>query len=325
MTTQRRYRYDPAATYAVRESDLEYLRLGNVTRQVRIYQPEGPGPFPLVLSIHGGAWSRGDHTNNPLTSRPLAASGLVVAVIGLRVAPEFPYPMQVQDTSYAARWLKAHARDFNGDPDTLGAIGYSSGGHTLLLAAMRPNDPRYGALPLDGSPPVDASLRWTVDCWPVIDPWVRYLIAKEKGNQGLMERHHGYFLGEEAMHEANPQEILDRGEKVTLPPALVAHGTADDVMPIDAAEKFVTSYNAAGGQAWLEPFEGMPHGFGNEPGPQTDRLVQVVKEFIAKQLGSPGLNCSTAVTGPCSGKESEWAEGARLAKEPGALRLSAKE
>ena len=239
----------------------------------------------MVLSIHGGAWSNGDHTNNPVTSRPLAASGLLVAVIGMRVAPEFPYPMQVQDTNYAARWLKAHASDFNGDPDTLGGIGYSSGGHTLPLAAMRPDDTRYGALPLADSPSADAKLAWMVACWPVIDPWVRYLIAKDKGNEGLMERHHGYFLGDDAMHEGNPVEMLKRGEKTALLPALVAHGTADDVVPIESAKRFVDLYNAAGGQAQLEPFEGMGHGFGNEEGPQTDRLVKLVKEFIARQLG----------------------------------------
>ena len=285
MTTQKGYRYDPAATYAVREYDLEYLNVDGQTRQVRIYQPEGPGPFPMVLSIHGGAWSAGDHTNNAITSRPLASSGLVVAVIGLRVAPEFPYPAQVQDTNYATRWLKAHAGDFNGDPDSLGGIGYSSGGHTLPLSAMRPEDPRYGALPLPGSTAGDATLSWMVVCWPVIDPWFRYQIAKEKGNEGLVNRHHGYFLVEEAMHESNTVEMLDGTEKFALPPALVIHGTADDVMPIESAERFVSSYNAAGGQARLEPFEGMPHGFGNEERPETDRLIQVVKDFIAKQLG----------------------------------------
>ena len=285
MTTRKGYRYDPMATHAVREFDVEYLRVGDTTRQVRIYQPEGPGPFPMALSVHGGAWSRGDHTNNPLTSRPLAESGLVVAVIGMRVAPEFPYPKQVQDINYATRWLKAHASDFNGDPDTLGGIGYSSGGHTLPLAAMRPNDSRYAALPLAGSSSVDSNLGWMIVCWPVIDPWLRYQIAQGKGNEGLLERHHGFFGDEETHHESNPVEILDRGEKVTLPPALVIHGTADDVMPIESAERFVTSYNAAGGKAKLEPFEGMPHGFGNEPSPQLDRLVQVVKEFIAKQVG----------------------------------------
>ena len=118
----------------------------------------------------------------------------------------------------------------------------------------------------------------------MIDPWVRYQVAQQKGNQGLIEHHHGYFLGNEAMHEANPQEILDRGEEVTLPPVLVAHGRADEVVPIESAERFVASYNAAGGRAQFEPFDGMPHGFGNEPGPQLDRLVDVIKKFIADQL-----------------------------------------
>ncbi len=63
----------------------------------------------------------------PYTSKPLAESGLVVACIAQRVGPEFPYPMQVQDIHYGVRWLKAHAGDFNGDPDTVGGIGYSSG------------------------------------------------------------------------------------------------------------------------------------------------------------------------------------------------------
>ena len=99
MATQKGYRYDPAAKFVVREHDVEYLRVAGETRQVRIYQPEGPGPFPMVISVHGGAWSSGDHTNNIATSRPMAASGLVVAVISLRVAPQFPYPAQVQDTN----------------------------------------------------------------------------------------------------------------------------------------------------------------------------------------------------------------------------------
>ena len=285
MAAQKTYRYDPVATHPVHEFDVEYLNVGGEVRQVRIYQPEGPGPFPMVLSVHGGAWSGGDHTNNALTSRPLAASGMVVAAIGLRVAPQFPYPNQVQDTNYATRWLKAHASDFNGDPDTLGGIGYSSGGHTLPLAAMRPDDARFSELPLVGSPSVHADLGWIVLCWGVIDPYIRHLIAVKNGNEQLVGRSNGYFLGEEAMHEGNPQEMLDRGEQVALPPALVAHGTDDETVPIGIAERFVTSYKAAGGKAKLEHFEGMPHGFGNEAGPQTDRLVQVVKEFIAKQLG----------------------------------------
>ena len=87
------------------------------------------------------------------------------------------------------------------------------------------------------------------------------------------------------MHEANPVEMLERGETVTLPPLLVLHGTADEMAPIELVDRFAALYNAAGGQAKVEKFPGMPHGFGNEPSPELDRLVEVMKEFKSKQLG----------------------------------------
>ena len=285
MTTKKAYRYDPSASYEVREHDLEYLNVGGVTRQVRIYQPEGPGPFPLLLSIHGGAWTDKDHTDYASTSKPLAATGLVVASIGQRVGAGFPYPLQLQDIHYGVRWLKAHAGDFNGDPDAVGGIGYSSGGHTLPLAAMRINDPRYSALPLEGSSPADAKLAFTISCWPVIEPFFRYEIAKANGNTELMEKHHMFFQGDEAMHESTPLNVIESGEKITLSPALVMHGTADDVMPIEASERFVAAYNAAGGQAQLVPWQGKGHGWAREAGSEVDEFVKVVTDFIAKQLG----------------------------------------
>ncbi|HAI09557.1 MAG TPA: alpha/beta hydrolase [Dehalococcoidia bacterium] len=285
MTTKKAYRYDPSASYAVTEHDVEYLNVDGVTRLVRIYQPEGPGPFPMLLSIHGGAWTDKDHTEYESTSTPLAATGIVVAAIGQRVGKGFPYPVQLQDINYGVRWLKAHASDFNGDPDSVGGIGYSSGGHTLPLAAMRPTDPRYSALPLEGSSQVDANFAFTISCWPVIEPYFRYEIAREKGNTDLMEKHHIFFQGDEAMHESTPINIIQSGEKVTLPPAMVMHGTADDVMPIEASERFVAAYNGAGGKAQLVPWQGKGHGWARAAGPEADEFVKIASEFIAKQLG----------------------------------------
>ena len=284
MATQKAYRYDPSDLYAVRMHDQEYLNVGGVTRQARIYQPEGPGPFPMLLSIHGGAWTDKDHTDYASTCEPLAATGLVVASIGQRVGKGFPYPLQIQDSHYGVRWLKAHAAEFNGDPNALGGIGYSSGGHTLPLAAMRIDDPRYSALHLEGSSPADARLAWIISCWPVIEPYFRYEIAKGKGNTELMEKHHMFFQGDEAMHESTPLNVIKRGEKLTLSPALVLHGTADDVMPIEASERFVSAYNEAGGKAQLVPFQGMGHGWAREAGLEVDEFVKIVTEFIAKQL-----------------------------------------
>ena len=285
MTTKKAYRYDPSASYAVTEHDVEYLNVDGITRLVRIYQPEGPGPFPMLLSIHGGAWTDKDHTEYESTSTPLAATGIVVTAIGQRVGKGFPYPVQLQDINYGVRWLKAHASDFNGDPDSVGGIGYSSGGHTLPLAAMRPTDPRYSALPLEGSSQVDANFAFTISCWPVIEPYFRYEIAREKGNTDLMEKHHIFFQGDEAMHESTPINIIQSGEEVTLPPAMVMHGTADDVMPIEASERFVAAYNGAGGKAQLVPWQGKGHGWARAAGPEADEFVKIASEFIAKQLG----------------------------------------
>ena len=70
MAIQRGLRYDPSAVYPVAEQDVEYLNVNGDVRYVRVYQPEGPGPFPVLVSVHGGAWSGGDHSNNVVTSGP---------------------------------------------------------------------------------------------------------------------------------------------------------------------------------------------------------------------------------------------------------------
>ena len=139
MATRQELRYDPSASYSVTEKDVVYLSTDGAVRYARVYQPDGPGPFPVLVSVHGGAWSGGDHTNNAVTSGPIAASGVVVMTIGLRVAPEFPYPAQVQDANLAIRWGRMHAEKYNGDPGAVGAIGYSSGGHTTAAGRHAPH------------------------------------------------------------------------------------------------------------------------------------------------------------------------------------------
>ena len=149
--------YNPAQQFAVQVQELEYRNDGKESWMVTIYQPEGEGPFPALLDVHGGAWNRGDRTADDVMNRALAASGMVVAAVDFRLAPAHPYPAQVQDVNFATRWLKAHAAEFNADPATVGGMGCSSGGHTLMLSAMRPGDSRYGAMDLPKAANCDAS------------------------------------------------------------------------------------------------------------------------------------------------------------------------
>ena len=229
--------YNPERKFEVRVRELEYRSDGRESWGVTIFQPEGDGPFPALLDVHGGAWNRGDRTADEVMNRALAASGMVVAAIDFRLAPAHPYPAQVQDVNLATRWLKAHAAEFNADPDTIGGMGCSSGGHTLMLSAMRPADARYAALELPEAAGTDASVAYTVCCWPVLDPYARYLYAQESNNERLAASSEAYFLDQEAMKEGNPQHILERGETIADAPDVDYPGNAGrQRAPFDTAE-----------------------------------------------------------------------------------------
>ena len=279
--------YDPKQSFGLDVTEVEYRRDLNVSWMARVYQPQGTGPFPVMLDVHGGRWNRGTRTNAEVMDRALAESGIVVASIEFRLAPDHPYPAQVADINYGTRWLKAHARDFNADPGSIGAIGSSSGGHGVFLSGMRPHDPRYAALPLDEAPELDATLNYILACWPVVDPHARYLYAQETNNEGLVAATNAYFTSSDGVTEGNPHMILQRGEMVTLPPAIIIQGTEDDNIPVPATKEFAEAYLRSGGEIQLEIFDGMPHGFGYRRGPETDRAVDLVKAFIARQLSAP--------------------------------------
>lgn len=276
--------YSPTQTFEVETHDLDYRKDQGRSWAVRIYQPSGPGPFPAILDVHGGAWNRGERTANQVMDQALAASGIVVAAVDFRLAPDDPYPAQVQDVNFATRWLKAHAGDFNADPDSIGGLGSSSGGHTVMLSAMRPKDPRYAALELPEAQGFDATLLYLLCCWPVLDPYSRYLYAQEANKERLVASSEAYYLTVDTMKEGNPQQILERGEKVELPPTLIIQGTSDDNVPMSIPNSFEAAFRGAGGEIELEIFPDQVHGFGNTPGPQSDRALDLMKAFVARQL-----------------------------------------
>ena len=99
-----------------------------------------------------------------------------------------------------------------------------------------------------------------------------------------MKNNKMFFSPWETIHESNPQEILERAEKVTLPPLLIMQGALDDNVLPAMQEKFAATYRAAGGDCDYRLFENSVHEWVAEPGPQTDKARDVVKEFVARQL-----------------------------------------
>jgi acetyl esterase len=274
-------------SYEFLVKDIVYRRDGGKERLARLYQPAGAGPFPAVLQVHGGAWNNKDRTDGQNAALDLAEAGIVVLSIDFRNAPEAPYPASLQDINYGIRWLKAHAREFGSSAGQVGAYGTSSGGHQILLAAIRPDDPRYRALPLKDAPGMDAKLAFVISGWGVLFPLERYKLAKAKGDEELAKGHDRFFGNEETQIEATPALIIERGEKVYLPPALVFQGTKDQWTAPELAERFAADYRKAGGSVDLLLLDGARHTFLNEH-PFEPNSVKALETMIAfiKEHGS---------------------------------------
>jgi acetyl esterase len=280
-------KYDPKARFDIEVREVEFKRTPRGRPlMARIYQPKGPGPFPVLLDLHGGAWNNKDRFANQPMDRAVAASGVLVAAIDMTLAPEAPYPASVQDASYGVRWLKWKAPGWNGDPATLGVLGSSTGGHIAELIGMKPRDARYNAIPLPEAPQLDASVAYIATRSPISDPYVRFQQAEKMQRAEMIQNTKNWFKPWETIYEANPQQILDRREKVTLPPLLIMQGALDDNVLPSLQEKFAASWRAAGGECQLEVFEGCEHLWIDKPGPQTERAHEMVKAFIARNLAA---------------------------------------
>jgi acetyl esterase len=277
--------YNPAAKFELTVSEVEFWRTpGGRQLMARIYQPQGAGPFPTLLDLHGGAWRRKDRFAEEPMDRAIAASGVLVVAIDLRLSTEAPYPASVQDANYGVRWLKSKANEWNGDPSKFGVYGSSSGGHVAELLGMRPRDARYNAIPLPSAPNVDATVAYVATRSPISDPYARFQQAERMKREEMIENNTIYFNPWETIYEGNPQQILERREAVTLVPLLIMQGALDDNMLPAVQEKFVATYKAAAGVCELTVFEGSEHEWVAKPGPQTDRAREMVKAFIARQL-----------------------------------------
>jgi acetyl esterase len=282
-----------SAPVALQMRDVEYLQVDGKTFQATVYQPEGSGPFPVILDVHGGAWVREDvsRDEHSLLDKALAAMGIVVVAIDYRQSAQYHYPDSVADVNFALRWLRANASKFNGSSQIVGVFGSSSGGHLVLLNGLRPSDPRYAALPSAGFATKNASPDYIILVYPISDPLARRAYAAELGNNAPVKSTDIYFSPPGSIQEGNPQLILDRHEPIKLPPVLLLQGSADtngvvkdtSVSP-EIQQRFAASYSAAGGKMQLELLPGAPHNFVNMDGANMDRALGLMKTFIEQQL-----------------------------------------
>ena len=280
-------------TYDVDVADVEYLQHGDTPLLTRLYRPRGSGPFPIMVELHGGAWVRGDRLNGDAANEALAKHGVIVAALDFRT--QAPYPASLADIHYGVRWCKTKAKEWNGHPNRVGAMGTSSGGHQAMLLGMRPDDSRYAALSLPaGTAQVDGTLACVIMVSPVIDPLGRYHYAKGLRDdctppEGMGERwvpmHDQYWQTEDAMAEAAPARILARGERTALPPTLALRRSYEASHPRPDFDEFVSQYRKAGGQIDVSITEGEGPGLLSDlSSPVAKETLEIMSAFIHQHI-----------------------------------------
>jgi acetyl esterase/lipase len=295
-------RFDPTGPYEVDETDAPFARPAGAELLARVYRPRGEAALPLgaVVYVHGGAWARLDRTSDAIMCGALAASGLVVVALDFRQAPDHRYPAASADVAAGVRYTRAHARRLGVDPARIGLLGSSSGAHLALLHAVTPGAPEHAGTPIvrpDGSldPAAgDASVAFVVALYPVADPLARYRYALSREHEPpppsgfdakrLVASHRAFFADEGAMAAASVTRIVSAGLATALPPVWVAQPDLDDNVPAVITLAFVKAYQGAGGHVEHAHFPSAGHSFVQQAGPDTDRCVVMVRDFIGRQL-----------------------------------------
>ena len=123
---------DPAKL-GTAERNVTYCTMNDLPQKMDIYYPASGGPWPVIMYVHGGSWYQGDKAEGE-GWRGLNEQGFLVVSVNYRLGDyQTKFPAMIEDVKCAVRYLRAHASDYNIDPDHIGAIGASAGGHLVAL------------------------------------------------------------------------------------------------------------------------------------------------------------------------------------------------
>jgi pectinesterase len=244
------------------------------TVELLVYTPEPPGKYPAILDIHGGGWSqRQIESDRPMMER-LAKRGFVTALVSYRISSEAKYPAALHDCKAAVRYMRAHAEELNINPERIGVIGGSAGGHLSGLTALTSGKPEFeGVGPERGT---DSSVQACIVMAASQD-----LVAAnfQKTNPGAV-----VFFGStcaensELYRTASPLTHIRKG----VPPTLFIEGEKDTLKigRKEAMEKL----QALGIETGLTTLKNAPHPFWMSD-PWCAETVEIAARFFGKYLG----------------------------------------
>ena len=207
--------------------------------------PKADGSHPAVLVVHGGAWRFGDRKQLRGYANSLAERGFACFAIDYRLAPNHQFPAQIEDCREAVKWIRAHAAEYRVNPDKLGAIGYSAGGHLVCLLATT------GEAPSEKNGNVDTRIQAVVAGGAPTDfrtspdngKWARYWMGGDLTTQP------------DKFRDASATAFVDKDD----PPIFFFNGAADELVPIAWSMSCHEALKANGVRTEMYTIDGAGH------------------------------------------------------------------
>jgi acetyl esterase/lipase len=234
--------------------DIEYARPNGERLLLDVNVPEGTGPFPIAILVHGGGWSRGDKSGSDKPGNgaditpwfaPLSAANFTWLSINYRHAPAHRWPACFEDVQSAIRWVKAHAADYKGDPARIALFGHSAGGHLVCLAATLADESTRVQAVVGYAPVTEFEQELPIRGGLSTALQALFNRPKEISPEALA-----------ILRETSPLNHVKPG----LPPFLLLHGDADKSVPYQQSLNFQSRLRANGVVCDLITLPGAPHG-----------------------------------------------------------------
>lgn len=242
---------------------MTYCTIEEHALKMDVYYPTSDGPWPGVIFVHGGGWTEGDKAPLPMVP---TAHGYLVVSINYRMYPAFRFPAMIEDVKCAIRFLRAHAADYNLDPERIAVIGHSAGGHLAALAGL-----------------VDERAGWDVGPYQEQSSRVQAVVEMSGPTDlngrfpEVVEELKVNVFGVEQFISASPVTYA----RPDAPPFLIIHGEKDGVVPVEQAYRLHEALRKVGASSELVILQNAGHGFEPVDGVPVPSLEEALAHMLA--------------------------------------------
>ncbi len=255
-------------------TDVTYCTPNDQPQKMDVYFPASGGPWPVLAYVHGGAWMRGDKSEAAGLAAGMNLQGYLVVSINYRLYPMAKFPDMIEDVKCAIRFLRANASQYNLDPQRIGAIGASAGGHLAALLGTS-----------------DKSAGWDVGQYLDQSSRVQAVVAMAPPTD-LTQKFPNADM--ELLRQMGTGQNFAADSPITYvtpddPPFLLIHGDKDGVVPYEQSQLMYERLQQANVPVQFVTVKNADHTLTAPAGmatatPTLDEINQIIQQFLAKYL-----------------------------------------